>query len=31
VVTEEGVVNLLRQLVHGKAHGVDGFTKTTSQ
>jgi len=27
VVTKEGVVNLLRPLVHGKAPGVDGFTK----
>jgi len=27
VVTKEGVVSLLRQLVQGKAPGVDGFTK----
>jgi len=27
VVTKEGVVNLLRQLIQGKAPGVDGFTK----
>jgi len=26
VVTKEGVVNLLRQLVQDKAAGVDGFT-----